>query len=330
MSLPQREKDVVLYPFCLVRLTHSLEGILITVMRCGTFKESGLCRNDQIQLLEADLKGHIRKEEAGYSGKRQGEGSLWHHLVRVAHLAEKLGRSEGLDPAVCRLAGLFHDAGKFSDGTYHQGDRPEEERSVELLIEYAGRYGLNQQIVDDISRSFGQLYRDEAHPSALTRVLFDADNLDKLGSLGIANYFVKSGLKGNGISPDSLYRLTAELTYARHAPACMATPAGYELASRKAPETYQFILNLLKSLRDDGIFNFSVEAVTFDHLILDVVSPSECECRADLQRRLWKVKGVKCLEIHVEHFCPHCESRHEIRFCTPKLRARRPEGDVAV
>jgi hypothetical protein len=46
-----------------------LEGILITVMRCGTFKESGLCRNDQIQLLEADLKGHIRKEEAGYSGK---------------------------------------------------------------------------------------------------------------------------------------------------------------------------------------------------------------------------------------------------------------------
>jgi hypothetical protein len=91
----------------------------------------------------------------------------------------------------------------------------------------------------------------------LTRVLFDADNLEKLGSLGIAIYFVKSGLKGNGISPDSLYRLTAELTYARHAPACMATPAGYELASRKAPETYQFILNLLKSLRDDGIFNLA-------------------------------------------------------------------------
>jgi len=299
-------------------------------MRYQPSQEPSGCTSDKVQLVEAALKEHIKKEEARYSGRVQGEGGLWHHLIRVARLSEKLGRSEGLDPLTCRLAGLFHDAGKFSGGTYHQDDRPEEERSVEILLEFAGRHGLNREIVDDIAMSLGQLYRDDAGQTALTRVLFDADNLDKLGVLGIANYFIKSGLKGNGVSAKTLYLLTAELTYARHAPACMATPAGYELARRKAPETYQFIVNLLTSLRDDGIFDFRVEEVTFDQLVLDVVSPSECECRGDLERRLWKVKGMKCLEIHLEHFCPKCESRHEIRFCTPKLRKQRAgnNGDV--
>jgi len=282
-------------------------------------------RSGTVEALEAALEKRIKEEEARYSGRKRAEGSLWHHLVRVARLAEKLGRSEGLDPVTCRLAGLFHDAGKFSDGTYHQDDRPEEERSVELLVEFAGKHGLNRDIVENIATSLQQIYRDDADQAALTRVLYDADNLDKLGFLGITNYFIKSGLRGNGVSAKTLYLLTAELTYARHAAACMATTAGYELARRKAPETYQFLLNLLTSLRDDGIYNFRVEEVMFDQLVLDVVSPYSCECHGDLQRRLWKVKGIKCLEIHLEHFCPKCESRHEIRFCTPKLRPQGPK-----
>ncbi len=57
----------------------------------------------------------------------------------------------------------------------------------------------------------------------MAAVLFDADNLDKLGPLGVANYFVKIGLRGRGISTSSILRLTVELTYARHAPRCLAT-----------------------------------------------------------------------------------------------------------
>jgi len=281
------------------------------------------CRSNEVKAVEAALEARVREEELKYSRKRQGEGSLWHHLLRVARLAENLGRSEGLDPVTCRLAGLFHDAGKFCGGTYHQDDRPEEERSVDLLLELAGKHGLSRDIVDQIVISLQQLYREGEDQAALTRVLFDADNLDKLGFLGITNYFIKTGLRGNGVSADLLYRLTVELTYARHAAACMATSAGYQLAQRKAPETYQFILNFLQSLRDDGIFDFKVEQVMFDQLPLDVVSPYSCECSGDLQRRLWKVAGIKCIEIHLEHSCPKCESRHEIRFCTPKLRNQR-------
>ncbi len=300
-------------------------------MRYQTCREPGsLSASDKFKSVEAALERHVKEEEARYSGKGRGDGSLWHHLVRVARLAEKLGRSEGLDPATCRLAGLFHDAGKFSGGTYHQDDRPEEERSVDILVELADKHDLDRDIVDRIARSFQQLYRDGENQTPLTRVLFDADNLDKLGFLGIANYFIKTGLRGKGVSANMLYQLTAELTYARHAADCMATPAGRELALRKAPETYRFILDLLRSLRDDGIFDFKVEEVMFDQLLLDVVSPYSCECRGTLERRLWKVRGIKCLEIHLEHSCPRCEARHEIRFCTPKLRTqgKKNTGDL--
>ena len=67
------------------------------------------------------------------------------------------------------------------------------------------------------------------------------DNLDKLGSLGIANYFIKAGLRGNPLSPRLLSRLTVELTYARHAPQSMYTPLGREWATRRAQESIGFV-----------------------------------------------------------------------------------------
>jgi len=164
--------------------------------RCREFQKSDTIYTGygtaEIKLMEAALEERIRYEEARYNGKGKGGGSLWHHLVLVARLAENLGRSEGLDPVTCRLAGLFHDAGKFSGGTYHQDDRPEEERSIELLLELADKHGLDRDIVDRIVVSLQQRYRNVEDQAPLTRVLFDADNLDKLGFLGITNYFIRS------------------------------------------------------------------------------------------------------------------------------------------
>ncbi|KKK65696.1 hypothetical protein LCGC14_2971530, partial [marine sediment metagenome] len=59
-----------------------------------------------------------------------------------------------------------------------------------------------------------------------------------------------------GVSPSSLYRLTVELTYARHASRCMATESGRRLAEIRAPATIRFIKDLLSSLRDDGFYDF--------------------------------------------------------------------------
>jgi len=274
---------------------------------------------DALSTLEAVLCERVRRDEASTGKSDKATDTLWDHLLRVANLAERVGRAQGVSPMACRLAGLFHDSGKFSSGVYHQGETPEEDLSVGVLRELGESHGLEPALVETVSDAILQLYRDDPEPTDLAQVLFDADNLDKLGPLGIANYFVKAGLRGRGVSQKLLYRLTMELTYARHAPDCLLTPFGRELAGRRAPATVRFLHDLLETLRQDGLYDFRIEEVEFNGLILDVVEPLACECGGELKRRIWKVPGIKCSEIHMSHSCAECEASNEIRFCRPRL-----------
>jgi len=276
---------------------------------------------DLLEPVRHALRDRVRKDEARYGRADRETDSLWDHLVRVARLAEGIGKAEDVDPLACLLAGLFHDAGKFAGGLYHRDDRTEEERSVECLRELAGAHRIDGDLVEKVAGAILQLYRADPYPSHLARVLFDADNLDKLGPLGVATYFTKIGLRGRGVSPSSLTRLTVELTYARHALRSMATETGHEMALKRAPVTIRFLTDLLSSLREDGLYDFRVDEVIFDGLILDVVAPAACECGGSLDRRIWEIKGVKCREIHLEHACARCGAAQEIRFCRPRLIA---------
>ena len=275
--------------------------------------------------LEDALSARVRADEAAI-GQLGGEtDTLWGHLQRVAALAEQLGREEGLDPALCRLAALFHDAGKFRDGLYHHDQRPEERRSVEVLQQMAPRHGLLPEWIEEASTAIEQLYRDDPDPTPLACALFDADNLDKMGPLGVAHFFVKAGLRGKGLSAGLLQRITVELTYARHAPRSLWSEAGRAHAARLAPQTIAFFHALIAQLRDHGIADLRIDTVDHDGILLDVVSPSTCTCGGSLTRRIGQVSGIKCHEIHVEHSCAVCSDAVEIRFCRPRL-ADQPSG----
>ncbi len=274
---------------------------------------------NKINILSNTLRDQVRLEETSYGQSRTETDSLWDHLERVARLATRLGRTETQDPLTCHLAGLFHDAGKFAGGQYHKDDRPEEEHSVETLRNIARPHDIDPDVVDKAAEAILQLYRDDPDPTPIAQVLFDADNLDKLGQLGVANYFVKVGLRGKGVSPASLHRLTVELTYARHAPQCLMTPAGRDIAGKRATATILFIKGLLSSLQEDGLYDFRIDEVTFAGLGLDIVTPRACDCRGALRRKIWEVPGIKCSEIHLEHTCGACGKQLKLRFCRPRL-----------
>jgi HD superfamily phosphodiesterase len=274
---------------------------------------------DVLRSIANALSETVREDEARYGRGRKETDSLWDHLERVSRLAERLGRAEGVDPVACRLAGLFHDAGKFAGGRYHHDGKPEEERSVECLRRLGSEHGLEAGLMEEVAEAILQLYRDDPEPSPLGEVLFDADNLDKLGPLGVANFFSKIGLRGGGVSPRTLYRLTVELTYARHAPRSLFTESGRSLARARAPATIRFIKDMLHTLREDGLYDFGVEEIVFNGLTLDLVSPAACECGGKLQHRVWEVPGIKCSEIHLKHTCETCGNSHELKFCRPRL-----------
>ena len=157
--------------------------------------------------IRNELGQYIRKEEASYGSAYSVPDTLMGHLERVASHAVRLASEEGVDPLCAELAGLFHDAGKFHGGQYHEGDKPEEDYSIEILRALGRKNGLNPSIIEEVSDAILQPYRDDPKPTPLSMVLFDADNLDKMGLLGIANYFIKSGLRGQGITADMIIQL---------------------------------------------------------------------------------------------------------------------------
>ena len=280
---------------------------------------NNFANNHALAAVELELRERIKKEEVEHIQENKLSDSLWGHSERVALIAERLGLAEGIDLTACRLAGLFHDAGKFGGGSYHKGDKPEEERSVSVFRKLTGGKGFATDLIDQVEESILQLYRNDPEQTLLTKVLFDADNLDKLGLLGIANYFIKTGLRGDGLSASVLYRATVELTYARHAPACLTTKTGREIARKRAPKTIAFFQELLDSLREEGLFDFRINEVIFNKLSLDVVTPAACNCGEQFSLKISEVPGIKCSEIHLMHICQSCQTKHQLRFCRPRL-----------
>ncbi len=274
--------------------------------------------------LERALRDRIRRDEAAFSTGGDGPGdrpadTLWDHVRRVARLAVSLGREEGVDPEACRLAGLFHDAGKFAGGRYHDDDLPEEQRSVRALRELAADHGLPAARVEPVAEAILQLYRDDPEPTPLARVLFDADNLDKLGPLGVANFFAKAGLRGRAMSLDLLRATTVELTYARSAPDALYTAAGRRRAAVRGAQTEAYFAGLFEALRDDGLADIVVEEAVHEGLPLVIATPRACSCGGALAREIREVPGMKCVRIHLRHRCTACGAEHELAFCRPRL-----------
>jgi HD superfamily phosphodiesterase len=271
----------------------------------------------RLTTIRNELGQYIRKEESSHGSADNIPDTLMGHLERVASQAVRLASKESVDPLCAELAGLFHDAGKFHNGKYHEGDRAEEEYSIEVLRELGGNNGLDPEIVVEVSNAIRQLYRDHPKLTPLSMVLFDADNLDKTGLLGIANYFIKSGLRGKGVTEELIVNLTVELTYARYASRRFFTETGRAIAERRSPDTLHFIHDFLESLREDGLFDARVEHTSVSGLELDVVTPSACRCGAGMAKRTWTQQGVKCTEIHLEIACTACDTRYKIKFCRP-------------
>lgn len=272
--------------------------------------------------VERQLRNLIEYEEGAYhDDRREQVDSLWSHVLRVAVLADRIGIREGVDRAACRLAGLFHDAGKFVNGAYHAGDAKEEDGSVRILYEMTRDTDIPRELVDVAAQAILQLYQSNADLSILAKILFDADNLDKLGLPGIANFLIKAGLRGRGLNRTLLYRIGVELTYARYARETMMTMTGRKLADEKVPEMIDFFHHFINSLRKDGLFDFHITEENYDGVILDIVEASACECGGPIERKIWDAPGLKCQQIYLEYRCTKCDFVHELHFCRPRIEA---------
>jgi HD superfamily phosphodiesterase len=295
--------------------------------------------NEVRGMLEARLPGlYVRIEEmlagaeALYNAHQKQSPSefLLEHARRTSAIAYKIALMEQSDPFLPALVALYHDAGKFHEGSYHRDEVPEEEHAADLAARMLAEFGLPPPEIDAVLAALRALYNDRIACTGACRIVQDADRLDKLGTLGVAAFFTKAVLRGRGLVDALLHALSRELTYALSAHHSMFTETGRRIAREQAAKTIAFFDDLLLDLENWGIAAFERRVIvleedfrtrdgaSFPRLEVTVVVPRVCpSCGSQIKLKHLRERGVKCEKLTAIYACASCARGGETSFCLP-------------
>jgi HD superfamily phosphodiesterase len=295
--------------------------------------------NEVRKLLESRYRGlHARIEqmlvasEARFNEQAQQSPSefLLEHTRHTAAIAHTLALRERVDPLRPVLVALFHDAGKFHGGEYHKDDVPEEEHAARLAAPLLEEWSVERVEIEAVTAALRALYDDRLGIAPASRIVQDADRLDKLGALGVASFFTKATLRGRGLVDALAHTLSRELTYALAAPRSMLTESGRTLAREQSAKTVAFFDDLLTDLENSGIAAFERRTLVVEgefrnrdgervvKMEVTVVTPRACpECEGEIGIAHRVERGVKCETLKTRLACESCDYAREISFCLP-------------
>lgn len=279
------------------------------------------------QGVVAAVKKKLIDDETAYQNsnkKRKECNSTWLHSLRTANIALSLAKMENTSPTVPILGSLFHDIGKFHQGCYHKGNVPEEVIAVEIVREFLLSTPC-EAMITDVEMSILSLYQTNVPGSIPSKILYDADRLDKLGCLGIAQFFTKNSLRNNFLDEKTIISLSRELTYAHHAPATMKTVAGKVLAISRKEKMFQFYHHLLEEWREFGLGAFNLVKREIEGIEVTLISPCFCSCGGSFDLNQKIRLRLKCRAIIATYCCTTCNKNYKTSFCLPVL-ARTKEG----
>jgi uncharacterized protein len=280
---------------------------------------------DVLGVLLPEVVGKIRRTLIDHETAYQRESgnaeysSLWTHSVRVARIAHYLAERERMEPAAALLAGLLHDVGKFADGKYHKDDVAEEEIAAEAAERFLSGTPYAPWIAA-IREGILSLYREDVAANDLGRVVYDADRLDKMGCMGVAQFFAKNALRRHFLDNELMVRASVELTYARHAPESLKTAAGRELARERSARTRSFYRGLLEEWETLGLGSFSILEESIEGIECILVVPRTCPCGGKLEVDFDIRESVKCRSAVVQYRCLGCGRVKEFTFCLPNVK----------
>jgi uncharacterized protein len=109
------------------------------------------------------------------------------HVLRVLHLAEKMGSELGADLEVIRAAAFLHDATGAEPGDGSQREQ-HQNSSAEFAREVLTKQGWDEERIQQVEHCIrAHRFRGSESPTTPeAQILFDADKLDVVGAFGIA------------------------------------------------------------------------------------------------------------------------------------------------
>lgn len=280
---------------------------------------------DALKSISPDVLREVRQtlieQETVYQHKSAEEtfSSLWAHSSRVGRIAHHIAKAEGREPEPALLAGLLHDTGKFAHGSYHEDDIPEEKNAVEF-VERILSGTVYERWIPIINQAVLSMYLEDEATSTIGRVVYDADCLDKLGGLGIAQFFAKNALRRRFLDNDLMVRASIELTYAHHAPDTLKTATGRSLARERHTRTGRFYTELLEEWRQLGLGSFNILEEDIAGIVCILVVPWACSCGGRLEIESDIRDAIKCRSVVVKYPCVECGIKSEYTFCLPNVK----------
>jgi HD superfamily phosphodiesterase len=274
------------------------------------------------------IRRTIEDGEKRFSKKKDGKpGFLWEHTALVASQSFNLAKAEKENRDLAALVALFHDSGKFAGGRYHAGDKPEEEEAARLARATLEEAGMSMAAIGHVVRALRALYQSGASRNRLADIVHDADFLSKFGYLGVANFFVKSTLRGRNLESAAMDYLSKELTYATVLPSNMRTAAARRLAVKKSADTLRFYKAYLGELKDAHGIDFRIRTVALPkprgrgrRAEVTLVLPVGCgSCGGKWDSEFRTEKGLKCETLEASLRCSSCGERRSISFCLPEM-----------
>ncbi|HSA95679.1 MAG TPA: HD domain-containing protein [Acidobacteriota bacterium] len=274
------------------------------------------------------IRAAIEEAEKKFSGRKEAKaGFLWEHTVLVAAQSFRLAKLEKENPDLAALVALFHDSGKFVGGRYHAGDKPEEEEAARFARATLETDGLKMADIGHIIRALRALYRSGASRNRLADIVHDADFLSKFGYVGVANFFVKSTLRGRNLESAAMDYLSKELTYASVLPANMRTASARKMAVKKAADSLRFFRAYLGELNETHGMELRVRTVDVPltgararPARVTLVLPAACgACGGKWETDFRAEKGLKCEKLEASLRCASCGETRAVSFCLPEL-----------
>jgi uncharacterized protein len=127
----------------------------------------------------------VEQARAWYPGQDPVHG--FDHVLRVLHMAERIGSELGADLEIVRAAALLHDAAGAAPGP-GGGRSTHEQASAEFCAEVLRREGWPEDRIRQVAHCIrAHRFRSVEAPATIeAKVLYDADKLDVLGAFGVA------------------------------------------------------------------------------------------------------------------------------------------------
>ena len=291
----------------------------------GDGQPNGVSGPNALQSIAPGLLLEIRRtlieQESAFQDQSTDEAfsSIWAHSSRVARIAHHIARAEGWEQEPALLAGLLHDSGKFAHGSYHEDDTPEEENAVRFAQRILSGT-VYAKWLPSVSDAILSTYLEGKATSDIGRAVYDADCLDKLGNLGVVQFFAKKALRRQFLDDDVMIRTSIELTYAHHAPDTLKTATGRSLARMRKVRTRRFYTDLLEEWKELGLGAFTIREEEIAGIVCILVVPGSCSCGGRLERESDIRDSLKCRSVVVNYLCGACGLEREFSFCLPNVR----------